>query len=278
MPDLVLRAGAKGVDVAVAQDLLNRQGALLITDGDYGPATARAVYEFNAATEVFDIGDGLTIDVLTWKCLRTLPEPSPDMPTEAVTFIAREEVGSRAQYDVQYNHPSWPGGDSGVTIGVGYDLGYQTRFVQDWQDLLTKEDLLALMPALGCIRQTAEAMAGRVQHITIPWHAAWNGYIRRTLPEQVALTRATFKSDNPLPPLCLGALVSLVYNRGPSTVDSPGSDRRREMREIRVALSNGEFDKVPDLLSSMRRLWPQGSGLIGRREREAAMFAEGLKG
>lgn len=276
MADSTLRLGDKGPEVAIAQDLLNRQGALLITDGDFGYATSLAVYEFRAANDVD--GPFNEIEATTWKALRDLPEPSPDMPTEAVTFIAREEVGSRAQYDAQSTHPSWPGGDSGVTIGVGYDLGYQTRLVQDWQDLLTKEDLLALMPALGCIRQTAEAMAGRVQHITIPWHAAWNGYVRRTLPEQVALTRATFKSDKPLPPFCFGALVSLVYNRGPSTIDSSGSDRRREMREMRAAVSNGEFDKVPDLLLSMRRLWPQGSGLIGRREREAAMFAEGLKG
>ena len=36
-------------------------------------------------------------------------------------------------------------------------------------------------------------------------------------------------TDDALPPLVQGALVSLVYNRGTSMVDKPGDDRRKEM-------------------------------------------------
>ena len=41
----------------------------------------------------------------------------------AIDLIVREEVGSQARYKHKYQHPEWPGGASGVTIGVGYDCG-----------------------------------------------------------------------------------------------------------------------------------------------------------
>lgn len=275
MPDPILARGDNGPDVALAQDLLNRAGALLEPDGDFGPATARAVAEFRAASALLPTG---LIDAAAWALLRALPEPSPDIPTLAVSFIAREECGGRDWYDRNAIHPEWPGGASGVTIGVGYDLGYQADFVRDWQDLLTQSDLAALTPCLGLTGAAARDAIPRLAHVSIPWSAAWQGYVRRTLPAEVARTRATFRPPpgKPLPPLAFGILVSLVYNRGAGMADPPNSDSRREMRDIRDAVAAGDFARVPDSLLSMRRLWPPGNGLIGRREREAALFRGAL--
>ena len=72
-------------------------------------------------------------------------------------------------------------------------------------------------------------------------------------------------------------LVSLVYNRGTSMVDSPQfPGNRKEMRDIQAAISTGQFMKVPEALRAMERLWPDVQGLRDRREHEAAVFEAAL--
>jgi GH24 family phage-related lysozyme (muramidase) len=73
-------------------------------------------------------------------------------------------------------------------------------------------------------------------------------------------------------------LVSLVYNRGTAMADSPRKPGdRKEMREIRDAVAAGRLASIPAALRAMKRLWPEGSGLRDRREREAKLFEEGLR-
>jgi len=274
MPDRVLRLRDKGPDVTEAQGLLNRNGAILDSDGDFGGGTEDAVREFQGAVGVPVTG---AIDASTWQRLRSLPEPSPDIPTRAVAFIGREEVGGRRFYDTQCARPTWPGGASGVTIGVGYDLGYQGAFDADWSDLLTSAQMSALRPWLGMKGNAAAAAPTQLTGITIPWHAAWTAFIRRTLPQEVSATRRAFTRCEEMPRLCFGVLVSLVYNRGTSMVDTPGfPDSRREMREIRDGVASGRINDIPAAFRSMKRLWPEGNGLRDRREREAKLFEEGL--
>lgn len=256
------------------QSLLDRDGALLEIDGEFGHGTLLAVREFQTYAGLPVTG---RVDAATLGALRALPEASPDVPIKGVTFIAREEVGSRAYYDSHCARPDYPGGASGVTIGVGYDLGYQGAFAADWAGVLLPDQIRRLQ---GCLRLTGSAarMAiDAVSDIVIPWRSAWAVFLRRSMPDHVSLTRATFPSPEPPPPLCLGVLVSLVYNRGPAMEDSPEHPgNRREMREIRDAMARGDLAAVPAALRRMRRLWPAGSDLFDRREHEAALFEEGL--
>jgi hypothetical protein len=160
---------------------------------------------------------------------------------------------------------------------VGYDLGFQANFEADWSGLLSPEQMFALRPWVGRKGQAAADGIAQLSDIVIPWRAAWTAFIHRTLPEQVITTRAAFTQPAGLPPLCFGVLVSLIYNRGPSMTDpvqSPGA--RKEMREIRDAVSQGRFGDIPQALRLMKRLWPEGNGLRDRREREAQLFEEGL--
>lgn len=274
MPDRLLKLKDKGVDVAEAQDLLNRDGAILDADGDFGGGTEKAVREFQAARTLRVSG---AIDDATWRALRALPEPSPDIPTRAVAFIAREEVGSRDLYDTRWAQPTWPGGDSGVTIGVGYDLGYQGDFTADWSGQLSEEQIAALRPWLGIKGVAAKAAPPQLTGVTIHWHGAWTAFVRRTLPVNVSLSRTAFSSPRSLPPLCLGMLVSLVYNRGAGMADPPGKpDARKEMRDIRDAVATGRLADVPTSIRAMKRLWPESKGLRDRRDQEAKLFEEGL--
>jgi hypothetical protein len=67
-------------------------------------------------------------------------------------------------------------------------------------------------------------------------------------------------------------LASLIYNRGASM----DGDRRREMRAIREHLEARALLKVADEIEAMKRLWPNSKGLRDRRDREAALWRNGL--
>ncbi|HJU10612.1 MAG TPA: peptidoglycan-binding protein [Candidatus Binataceae bacterium] len=269
MADRELRIGDIGNDVKLAQDLLNRIGMLLDDDGHFGAATQSAVRDAQQLGELKVTGQ---IDFATWTWLRAQPEPSPDIATKAVTFIAKEEVGNRAYYESHAAHPSFPGGKSGVTIGVGYDLRFQTRdgFTGDWKRVLSREQLDALLPFVG--RQGSAEIVRELMTIVVPWREAWTVFIQRLLPTYVSRTRAAFLGFDRLNSLLRGVLVSLVYNRG---TKMEGNDRR-EMREIRDAVQAGNLDVIPQAISSMKRLWPNSEGLRLRRVREAELFREGL--
>jgi hypothetical protein len=276
MADPMLKRGDQGASVIEAQYLLNRNGAILDADGDFGGGTEAAVREFQAAAapSLQIIG---VIDDATWQALRALPEPSPDMPVRAVAFIGREEVGGRELYDKVGCRPTWPGGASGVTIGVGYDLGQEASFETDWSMVLTPDQMTALRPWFQVQGESAAAGPAGLNDLTIPWHAAWEVFIRRSLPDQVKTTRTAFDGWQAMPHLCFGVLVSLVYNRGSRMNDSaqvPGD--RAEMRAIRDAVAATRFEDIPAQLRSMERLWPIGNGLRDRREREAKLFEVGL--
>ena len=274
MPDPLLKLHDKGVDVIEAQGLLNRNGAILDPDGDFGKGTEAAVREFQAAAGLRDSG---TIDAATWQRLRGLPEPSPDIPTRAVAFIAREEVGSRGFYDAQCVRPTWPGGASGVTIGVGYDLGYQAGFAADWSDLLTPAEIARLTPWLGRKGQAAKAGPAQLTDITIPWHAAWMAFIRRTCRRR-SPTRA-LPSPAPCPcrrsaSACSSAWSTTGVRAWPTRLTIPVPARR--CATSATPSPPVTSPSVPAALRAMKRLWPEGNGLRERREREAKLFEEGL--
>jgi hypothetical protein len=270
MPDRELRIGDRGDDVKLAQELMNRVGMLLDEDGRFGAGTETAVRDSQDLGQLPLTG---RVDTATWAWLRAQPEPSPDLATKAVTFIAKEEVGSRAYYESRAAHPSFPGGQSGVTIGVGYDLRFQTRegFNADWGSALSHQQLDALQSFVGL--QGSTEIVRELVGIVVPWRAAWTVFIRRLLPGYVSRTGTAFPGFDQLNRLLRGVLVSLVYNRGTKM----GGDDRREMREIRDAVQTGNLSAIPRAICSMKRLWPHSEGLRLRRDREAELFREGLR-
>lgn len=198
----------------------------------------------------------------------------------AIDLIVSCEVTSRSVYEKLYDHPTWPGGASGVTIGLGFDLGYETRAELDreWPSLsVAVRD--ALSPALG-IKGTAAREALRSIHgVVIPWDAALTSFKDFTLPRYAAMTIKAFPGSDALPDACFGALVSLVYNRGTRMASHNRDDERREMRDIRALILARDFDDVPEQFRSMKRLWPDSTGVGGlraRREKEAELWESGI--
>jgi GH24 family phage-related lysozyme (muramidase) len=174
------------------------------------------------------------------------------------------------------NQPGrWPGHLSGITLGYGYDLGYVTvdQFESDWEGCFTDQAFDRLREAVGERGPDAQALAPRLADIKCTPLDAQRVLLQRTLPAYTDLGRRTFPGFDRLPPDAQGGLVSLVYNRGGSMKDSPGTDNRREMRAIRDLVPRMDLAGIAAELRSMKRLW-EGKGLNGllrRREAEAAL-------
>jgi GH24 family phage-related lysozyme (muramidase) len=170
------------------------------------------------------------------------------------------------------NQPGhWPGGDSGITIGYGYDLGYTTRalFRTHWSGLLPGPVLRRLSLTIGVTGMEADAVACRFRDVRIARADAEHVFLSSSVPRYWRMTCAVFPGVQTLPPLVQGALFSLVYNRGGSML----GDRRREMRAIRVAVTGGDLSEIARQLRLMKRLWVGVGldGLIRRREDEARL-------
>ena len=148
MPTKTLKQGAAGDGVIALQELLNRTGAMLVCDGDFGIATARMVRACQMDAGYPETG---AADGALWAWLESQPEPCPDIATEAVNAIARFEVTPRFHYSSHAARPHWPKGDSGVTIGIGYDLRFPTpgNFRADWSGLIPPGQLNQLATLVG---------------------------------------------------------------------------------------------------------------------------------
>lgn len=195
----------------------------------------------------------------------------------AIDLIVREEVSSQTYYTRHYQHPEWPGGASGITIAIGYDLGYASvsKIRQDWAALVSPAMLEVMCQCSGFKGSAAKALLPRVRsQITIPWDAAMQVFLSRDIPQWTTATFNALPNCGKLSPTCQGVLVSLGYNRGCGGYAMSG-DRYLEMRAIKAAMTDQRFADIPGLLDHMARLWP-GSGVAGRRHREAALFRKGL--
>jgi hypothetical protein len=191
-----------------------------------------------------------------------------------------EEAGGQSYYSRFACHPTCPGGASGVTIGIGYDLGQVSAagFQADWGDLLDPAVMARLSKAIGIHGSTPEggaqckAMVAEFADILVPWDKAVTVFQQKSLPTYLNRTLATFPGLAALDGQCVGAMVSLVYNRGTSL----DGDSRTEMKTIHDLIAAGTPAGVPDQFRSMKRLWPSVIGIQKRRDAEADMFQAGL--
>jgi len=213
------------------------------------------------------------------RCLPSAPDPPPPL-TENLTvskrgldLIVSHEIGSEANYKRRLQNPIWPGGQSGVTIGIGYDLGYNTKnqIEKDWRGRIADADLTRLLSVVGLKGQAARQTVPSVKSVVVPFEAAREAYYTQTLPRFARITRQTYPGVEALPADAQAGLLSLVYNRGAS-LSGPS---RREMLAIRDLVARKELAGIAQQIRAMKRLW-EGKGLPGllrRRDEEAALVA-----
>jgi hypothetical protein len=202
---------------------------------------------------------------------------------KSLELILEFEVGGGENYYNKFlKNPAWPGEQSGVTIGVGYDLGYvnKAEFSEDWKDL-PKEIFDRLYKVVGIKGYNAKNLIRGLKDITIPWDLALKVFNNKTVTKFYNLTRQTFPNFDNLPEDAKGGLVSLVFNRGAALE----GDRRREMKLIRDGMKLvSNYDQkaltfIANQIRNMKRIWIGGSiekGMSRRRDAEAKLIEQSL--
>lgn len=206
-----------------------------------------------------------------------VPKPAADAPlldAASLRLIVDGETGGPARYTRLYLAPVWPGGGSGVTIGIGYDLGQSAADVirLDWD---AHRDVERLVAQAGIAGAAARARIPTLRDVVTAWPLAEGVFTISTLPRYYRLADRAFGNGfRALAPPAQGALVSLVYNRGAAMA----GERRREMRTIRdECVPRGDRHCIARELRAMVRVWAGTdieAGMRARREAEARL-AEG---
>ena len=280
------------------QSILN-----VAADGDWGPKTQSAFDGRSIAqTEVIQAYLGVEADGLwgpkSQAALDSAIRPSrpniapvqfdePNLETfgtmqitrDGIDMIVNFETGGRAYYDKFLAFPSWPvpralwdidnKNNSGVTIGIGYDLGHEDSFEEDWKGKLAPDVMVALKTAIGKTKRTAQALASRLktQGIVIPWDTAIEVFLSKTLPLNARLTSKAYKGADLLHPKAQAALISMVYQWGPSI-------RTTGQRWMVPAVAKQDYAGIA---AGFRRMKGLAANDTSRRETEARMVEAGGK-
>lgn len=200
-----------------------------------------------------------------------------EVDPQAVALIVRYEVTSEAYYTAHLLMPIWPGEQSGVTWGIGYDGGTQTRarIAADWR---RHAQAARLVETSGIVGTPARALIPRLADVRTPYPLAAEVFATAMLPTYCELAARTFRDGwQSLPMLAQGALVATLYNRGAGML----GDRRREMRALRDScVPAGDVACIARELRSMSRLWvgtPIEVGMRLRYEATAALAERGAR-
>ena len=170
---------------------------------------------------------------------------------------------------------------SGITIGMGEDLGHRSAdaFKAEWDDSgLKPEYVLELATVCGLKGDAALRALPQVKYIRIPSTVAMNMFLTVSWPKWAAKTVAAFPGLDIIArthPVPAGALVSCLYNRGDSVPaydeNDPRTWRREELDHIRDLVAEGSLDKIAARLVISARHHLGIKGLVKRRLAEAAL-------
>lgn len=189
---------------------------------------------------------------------------------EGQAFIIQEETGGKGYYEKVYKSSFiWPGGASGATALVGIDIGYYTAEEIDriFKPITSASELNLIQNGRGKKGIEAKEYTKQLQNIQFSWDEAVEIFKTFTLPKFTKLTSVAFPGVEDLDDPAQTAILSLVFNRGVSFK----GPTRVEMLEIKKLIPKKDYEAIAGQIKSMKRLWAKGNGLLGRRDREAAL-------
>ena len=203
--------------------------------------------------------------------LQTPAEYNLECSRVGLDLIVEFEISSQEHYERSLVRPMWPGGESGVTIGIGYDLGFATRsqIRSDWRALPEKV-VERLVEAARVTGTKARDLIPGLRDIRIPFPVAKDVFYTRSLVQYAVETRRVYPGVEFLPADAQSMMLSLVFNRG-TKLTGPS---RTEMQQLVTLVKDGDLPGMAAQFRSMKRIW-QGTGLTGllaRREREAVLI------
>lgn len=195
----------------------------------------------------------------------------------SIDLIIQHEVGSRTYYEKALQKPTYPGGESGITIGFGYDLGYNTekQFLLDWSDKINPNWLTPLRRVIGLKGTQVKGMLkGEILNVRIPYNTAYEVFVKSSLPRYYAMTKKIYPGLELLNEDTQGALVSMVFNRGASLE----GDSRKEMKAIVDLVAKQDYEGIADQIEASKRLWEgkKMEGLVVRREAESDLVRDSI--
>lgn len=196
---------------------------------------------------------------------------STAVDSAAVALVVRWEVGSKDRYTKLYQGVICPGGASGPTIGIGYDLGTQTaasiRAAWSWHPQV--EQLVTASGQTG--PQACNAWKRAHTNIRVPYDDALRVFTTHDWPSYLRMAERAYRNgwkELSLPHQ--GGLGSNGYNRGFSMVGSRNTEKRHT-RDVCVP-NNDPACTAADLIASCR-VWDNQpairKGLCARRHDEA---------
>lgn len=242
-------------------------------DGKFGAKTERAVKRFQLSSGLLDTG---VVGKGTWKALAESIKRSIPMEAKACGFNG--DVGWVHLMEGHRGRPYWPGGNSGVTLDPGVDLGHASpSFLEILLDLywptmspttvqwiavqkviglrgVAAQKALADDPVLGSIR------VSRIQAADIfPESAAayWKAITDR-FPELLKLETL---------PSVQTVMLSLAYNRGAGN---------RHLGSLGPLIADREWIFLADKIGSMQQNHRL-AGIRRRRREEAALIRAELE-
>lgn len=232
------------------------------TDGLVGPATLTAI-----ENAIFGKKAQITV----------ADHHSLSVSISGLKKLVKHEISSNAYYKKFLSHPVWPGGHSGITIGIGYDLGYndERQIRKDWSGKLSEMDLEKLVVISGLKGNTAKQALGGVKSVKVSLESAEAVFYESTLPRFAASTLKTYPGANKLYPDAQAGLLSLIYNRGTSLRGS----RRKRMAAIKPLVTAQDYIGIAEQIRDMKVLWADKNlpGLLKRRDDEAKLIANSKK-
>ena len=196
---------------------------------------------------------------------------------KSIDLIIKHEIGGREVYTKKYERPIWAGGESGITIGIGADLGYTSdkQFMLDWSGVINLNFVNALRPTIGIKGPQAKALLkGEILNGRIPYNTAYEVFVKSSLPRYYAMTKKIYPNMDLLNLDTQGALVSVVYNRG----NKLEGDSRAEMRAIVDLIAKQDYEGIAEQIEKSKRLWENKGldGLVVRRESEADLVRDSM--
>jgi hypothetical protein len=178
-------------------------------------------------------------------------------------------------------HPYWPGGTSGVTLGVGWDAGYHSRAeLRETWAVLGVDALALLDGAAGKKGREAQALIPQLRAISVPRDLSIQVLNRSLNNDYYPLVVRLFPGLERLPAEAEVVFISVVFNRGPSIGHDPDwstakeVDRRFEMRRMQADVRDADMFAIYAHLGTMKRLWESAGprGLPLRRRDEQALI------
>jgi hypothetical protein len=220
--------------------------------------------------------------------------PNDGLANAKSRFIAAWEVagGDTSNVRSRYNPlPHWPEGQSGLTVGFGYDLRYNlgTTVAKDWDGKLTPDQLDKLddySPTIGKKgkwvppkKKANKAAVKATKDIEVRYEDAVKVLEEKTIPKFEEQAEKTFPGYSELDPYSQGVVLSLVYNRG-GAMGKKKSLRYKHFMMVKEAVAKKDTMAIAAAIRKMKveHTNPKNKkGLHRRREGEAQYIEQHQK-